>query len=92
MNITLGGTTFDHASYDAEGDVLYLSVGSPQAAAETDETPEGHAVRYDAQGHVIGLTIVNARWLLERDGAITITPSTMRLDAETLQPALTGES
>ena len=31
VNITIGPLTFDHADYDAEGDVLYLHVGEPQA-------------------------------------------------------------
>jgi uncharacterized protein YuzE len=89
MNITIGKLTFDHASYDARGDVLYLHVGEPQAAAESEETPEQHVVRFDEDGHVIGLTIINAKWLLGRDGAIAVTlPELQRIDAEELEPAL----
>ena len=40
VNITIGPLTFDHADYDAEGDVLYLHVGEPQEG-EGEETPEG---------------------------------------------------
>ncbi len=71
--IRIDGLTFDHASYDAQGDVLYLHVGQPQPAAESEETVEGHVLRYDDHGRIIGVTIVNARWYLERDGAITVT-------------------
>jgi hypothetical protein len=40
---------------------------------------------------VIGLTIVNARWLIERDGKITITvPSLIEATAEELAPALSA--
>jgi uncharacterized protein YuzE len=73
MTVTIGSLTFDHASYDARGDVLYLHVGDPQEAAGSEETPEGHVLRFDADGEVIGLTIINAKWLLERDHAINVT-------------------
>src|SRR5262245_24060140 len=69
----LGDLVFAPAAYDREGDVLYLHVGPPQAAADAEETPEGHAVRYDAAGRIIGLTLINARWLLDREGAIAVT-------------------
>jgi hypothetical protein len=45
VNITIGRVTFDHATYDAEGDVLYLHVGEPEPG-EGEETPEGHVIRY----------------------------------------------
>jgi uncharacterized protein YuzE len=91
MKITIGKLTFDHASYDAAGDVLYLHVGKPQAAAESEETPEQHVVRFDEDGQVIGLTIINAKWLLDRDGAIAVTlPELQRIDAEELEPALSA--
>jgi hypothetical protein len=35
MTITIGTVTFDHVAYDAEGDVLYLSVGEPRQAADS---------------------------------------------------------
>jgi uncharacterized protein YuzE len=73
MSIKIGTIEFDHHSYDEAGDVLYLSVGAPQIPAETDATPEGHAVDFDADGHVIGMIIVNLRFLLERDGELKIT-------------------
>jgi len=60
-------------SYDATGDVLYLSAASDDKRAAAQETPEGHAVRLDAEGRVTHLTAVNAKWLLERDGSVTAT-------------------
>lgn len=54
-------------------EVLYLSAGDRREAAESLGTPEGHVVRYDAAGKVIGITIIDARWLLDRDGKISIT-------------------
>lgn len=89
MTITVGGHEFDHVSYDAETDVLYLRSGSSQAAASTFGTPEGHAVRLDEQGRVIGITVVNAKWLIERDGKLAITvPELIEASADELAPAL----
>ena len=73
LMIKIAGIEFDHHSYDDEADVLYLSVGQPQVPAETDPTPEGHAVDFDADGNVIGMIIINLRFLLERDGELKIT-------------------
>ncbi len=33
-----------------------LHVGDPSRAVDFDETPEGHAVRFDREGNVVGLT------------------------------------
>ena len=69
--------------------MLYLHVGEPQAASDGEETPEGHALRFDADGNVIGLTIINARWLLERDGEILVTlPEQVHVASATLEPLM----
>jgi uncharacterized protein YuzE len=78
-------------SYDATGDVLYLSAASDDKRAAAQETPEGHAVRLDAEGRVTHLTAVNAKWLLERDGSVTATlrdGRRLRLEATDLQALL----
>jgi uncharacterized protein YuzE len=72
MTVRVGGYEFDDVAYDADADVLYLHRGEPKPAAETLATPEGHAVRFDASHRVMGITIVNIKWLAERDGQITI--------------------
>ncbi len=88
MTITIGPYRFDHATYDERGDVLYLRDGDPQPAADTFGTPEGHAVRLDESGSVLGITIVNAKWLIERDGKIAITvPIRIETTADDLAPA-----
>ena len=51
VNIRIGPLVFDHADYDADGDVLYLHVGRPQPG-EGEETPEGHVVRF-APGEMV---------------------------------------
>ncbi len=71
--IHLSTYAFNNVDYDAEGDVLYMSIGEPQPAADTIETPEGHAIRFDDAHEVIGVTIINAKWWLEKDGDIKVT-------------------
>ncbi len=89
MTIRFGPLVFDHVEYDKDGDVLYLSAGEPQAAANTYATPEGHSVRLGPDDEVIGITIVNARWLSERDGRLVVTyPERIKASAKELAPAL----
>lgn len=89
MNVTIGNLTFDHATYDADGDVLYLHIGERQAAADSEQTPEGHVLRFDAEQRIIGLTIINARWLLEREGELTVTlPEQVHVSSSVLESVL----
>lgn len=68
MNVRVGRLVFDHADYDAEGDVLYLHVGAPQDA-EAEETPERHVLRFvPGTQRIVGLTVIGARRLVARDG------------------------
>jgi uncharacterized protein YuzE len=73
MNVTVGKTIFDNVAYDHADDVLYLHVGDPGTAVDFDESPEGHALRYDAADRLVGITIVNAKRLLDRDGPVIVT-------------------
>jgi uncharacterized protein YuzE len=89
MTITIGSTTFDNVFYDAEVDVLYLHNGDPSAASDFDESPEGHALRFDREGKLVGVTIVGAKQLIEKDGEIKITlPEVVRVDSQAVAPAL----
>jgi hypothetical protein len=38
-----------------------------------DESPEGHHLRFDGEGKLVGITLLHPRSLLERKGRITIT-------------------
>jgi hypothetical protein len=60
-------------TYEAVGDVLYLSAAGDDKRRPAQETPEGHAVRLDKQGRITHLTAINARWLLDRDGELVAT-------------------
>ncbi len=41
MTITIGTIKFDRVDYDADGDVLYLSVGEPREPADSYGTSRG---------------------------------------------------
>ena len=44
MKVKIDDLVFDRASYDADGDVLYLTRGESNMAADAALTPEGHRV------------------------------------------------
>jgi uncharacterized protein YuzE len=89
MSVTVGRTTFDNVDYDRKADVLYLHIGDPGTAVEFEESPEGHALRYDAGRQLVGITIVDARWLLEQDGQVTVTTvEPIRVDRTALAAAI----
>lgn len=88
MNVKIDDIIFDRGNYDAEGDVLYLARGVTGHASDAALTREGHGVRYDENGEVIGVTIIDARRIIERDGYLTITlPHTARVQADELATA-----
>jgi hypothetical protein len=60
-------------SYEATGDVLYLSADGDDKTAPVQETPEGHGVRLDHDGRVTHVTAINARWLLDQQGELLAT-------------------
>jgi uncharacterized protein YuzE len=61
VSVKIGSLTFDRVHYDAGGDVLYLQRADPSDAVEFDASPEGHALRFNAGGELIGVTIVRPR-------------------------------
>ena len=89
-SVRVGPFSFDRTSYDVRADVLYLHLGDPANAVSFDSSEEGHALRYDAAGRLVGLAIVNARWLIERDGEVIVTPPALHVGAAELGPALSG--
>lgn len=89
MTIKIGATTFDNVFYDAAVDVLYLHIGDPSSAVDFDESPEGHALRFDASGRLVGVTIVGAKALLDAEGEIKITvPEVVHVASGDVAPAL----
>lgn len=88
MSVKIAGIEFDRVDYDRDADVLYLHVGSPHEAVDWDESEEGHALRYGPDGALVGITIVNARRILEEDGEVAITLPKQRIVAKDLGPVL----
>jgi uncharacterized protein YuzE len=84
MSVTIARIRFDHHHYDERGDVLYLNVGEPRPAVRGLETPDGHAIHYDENGAVVGLTLINIRYALERDGRLTLAPLSEHVAANVL--------
>jgi hypothetical protein len=80
-----------NGSYEPVGDVLYLSAAGDDKQAPAQETPEGHAVRLADDGRVTQLTVINAKWLLDRDGELIATlrdGRQLRLHREDVQEIL----
>jgi uncharacterized protein YuzE len=89
MTVTIGDTTFDNVFYDEPADVLYLHKGEPDTAVDFDASPEGHALRFGPDGDLVGITIVNAKWLIEHEGKVTVTvPQHLEVGAGALGAAL----
>lgn len=89
MSLTIAGTTFSHHHYDSRGDVLYLTVEDYEGPpAKVLATPEGHNIEYDEAGRVVGMTLTNVRWRLDREGEITVTLPAGHLSADDLSAAL----
>ncbi|HKI91063.1 MAG TPA: DUF2283 domain-containing protein [Gaiellaceae bacterium] len=88
MTVKIAGIEFDNNDYDAGGDVLYLHVGDPSSAVDWEDTVEGDGVRYGSDGSLVGITILNARKRLDRDGKIVITLPQQRVEATQLDDVL----
>jgi len=86
--VNSGGIMFDNNFYDCEVDVLYLHVGGPSTAVDFDGTAEGDATRYGPDGRLVGLTTLNARSRLEKDGRIELTLPEQHLMVSDLGEAL----
>lgn len=71
--LVLGDATLDRYHYYERGDVLYLRSGPPEVAADDDESLEGDTVFLDADDRIIGITMIGARIMLERDGTLNVT-------------------
>jgi hypothetical protein len=89
VNIKIGPVMFDHADYDSEHDVLYLHLGEP-TVGDGEETPEGHVIRFaPGTDRIVGLTLMSPRFILERDGQLTVTlPDTVAATVDDLASAL----
>jgi uncharacterized protein YuzE len=72
MIVTIDNPTFDRVDYDAVADVLYIHKGDPSTAVDFNSTPDGHTLRFDAAGELVGVTLVCPRRFLDSDGKLEI--------------------
>ncbi len=73
----------------ADADVLYLHLGDPSTAVAFDESPEGHHLRFDASGKLVGVTMVGVRKDLETGGKVTVTvPESIEIGEKELRRVL----
>jgi hypothetical protein len=92
VTVVIDGVAFDNYHYDEVADTLCFHIGPTAWAVDFDETVEDHHLRFGPEGELLSLTILNARWLLDRDGAINVTlrdgGPTSRLSGELVEPLL----
>jgi hypothetical protein len=89
MTVTIGHLTFDNATYDERGRHPLPACRRAPGCRRQRGDPRGHVLRFDATGKIIGLTIINAKWLLGRDGEITVTlPEQVHVEPAALEEAL----
>jgi uncharacterized protein YuzE len=67
-----GPYTFRSVTYDAPSDVLYAAIDVQPERARREPTPEEHFLRFDEEGRFVGITLVNPRSQLEREGAVYV--------------------
>ncbi len=72
MTVSFGDVIFDEVDFDRDADVLYLSVGGIEAA-HYDESPEGHALQFDADGKLCGITVIGVSHHVGEDGRVAVT-------------------
>lgn len=88
MSLRAGPYTFSHVTYDAPSDVLYAALTSPMPGARRT-TPEAHILRFDEEGRFSGITLVNPRDQLAREGAVYISlPSGERVRVQGAEAAM----
>jgi hypothetical protein len=92
MTVKIGQHEFDSVYYDADGDILDLSMGDGMRdGVANGDTPEGHAWFYpdDESDEVVGLMLLGAMDQIRREGGIYVTlPSGERIHATQAEEAV----
>jgi uncharacterized protein YuzE len=88
VSLRAGPYTFSYITYDAPSDVLYAALDAPRKGTRS-QTPESHFLRFDERGRFFGITLVNPRRQLERDGAVYVSlPSGERVRVQGAEAAI----
>lgn len=72
MSVRGGRYTFPWVTYDPPSDVLHARL-SRAAEASRERSPDGDIWSFDEHGRPTGVTVIEPRVRLERDGAVYIT-------------------
>jgi hypothetical protein len=72
MALRIGRHTFHFTTYDPPSDVLDAGLEGPPNGRR-ERSPEDHVWRLDDEGRLVGITFMNPRRQLERDGAVYVT-------------------
>jgi hypothetical protein len=72
MAVRIGRHTFDYVTYDPPSDVLEVGVAGPPAGRRA-LSPEEHIWRLDDEERLVGITFMNPREQLDREGAVYVT-------------------
>ena len=84
-SLVIGEWVFDSVEYDADRDVLYLSMGEPQPG-HGEETAEGHILRFNEDDAFCGVTLIDVRKILEENGEVVVAvPPRPQLDEPQLK-------
>jgi hypothetical protein len=70
--VRIGRHTFSYTTYDPPSDVLEVGVEGPPVGRR-ERSPENHVWRFGEDDRLIGITFMNPRAQLEREGAVYVT-------------------
>ena len=90
MSLRAGRYTFSHVTYDPPSDVLYAAIGRPRPGRR-EPTPESHYLRFDSKDRFSGITFMNPREQLEREGGVFVSlPEGDRVRVQGIESFLRG--
>ena len=72
MAVRIGRHTFNYVTYDPPSDVLEVGLEGPPVGRR-EASPERHLWRLDDHERLVGITFMNPRAQLEREGALYVT-------------------
>ena len=89
MALRAGPFTMTYVTYDASSDVLYAGFEPQRRQGSRERTDEEHFLRFDEEGRFVGITLVNPRAQLEREGAVYVSlPSGDRVRVQGVEAEL----
>lgn len=86
MSLRAGPYTFGYITYDAASDILHAAFERRRDLGRREPTPEGHLLRFDREDRFLGLTLVEPRAQLEREGGVYVSlPSGERVRVQGIE-------